>query len=644
MQLEKIVIYNSDGRLRTVNFRVDKLNIVSGTRRRGKSALLEIVDYCFGRREFTVPAGVIRDHVAWYGVRVIHGTQRTWLLRPAPTGGQQTTAGMMLVPGASQDPPSLAELATNADRKAAREHLSTELGIEAAEIPREGGEARLRGGLRVSVAQAILFCLQTQNEITSKTQLFHRQEEREVADDLRAAFPYFLGAVPPEVPQLRSELNRRRRELRQNLKRLEIARAAEAEADQRVQALVADAEAAGFALPEGPSPLARLERAEPTPDDADARSTTPAGALLARRETIAEERVEKERVLLNLRKLEDEASSFATQASEEGSRLHSLELLPKPDDVGQQTCPLCGTSDAGDHPSSDELRAALERLNAEIADATGFSPRVREEIERQEAELQALDDELKGVSSSLAELAQAGDQLAAQRDRRSAQAFVRGKISEYVRIAKTTEAETMSELEAKIAELETGIEDLEDQLDEDSERERVDVELDRIARKMTAYGRALEAEHVDEDSELRLNIQRLTTVIRTEKGPIWQRDTGSGTNHVGYHLAAHLGLHGHFLNRDLPVPSFLMLDQPTQAYYPETYAPGEIPDQEDLDPVLVREMFRVLYEAVDAIEGKPLQIIVCDHAKLHDQPWFMECLDEDNDWRGDKALIPADWL
>jgi hypothetical protein len=50
------------------------------------------------------------------------------------------------------------------------------------------------------VAQAVLLCLQGQNEITSKTRLFHRQEETHIEDDLRAALPYLLGAVDPQTP------------------------------------------------------------------------------------------------------------------------------------------------------------------------------------------------------------------------------------------------------------------------------------------------------------------------------------------------------------------------------------------------------------------------------------------------------------
>ncbi len=37
------------------------LNVVTGKSSTGKSALIEIFDYCFGSDEFTVPKGIITD-------------------------------------------------------------------------------------------------------------------------------------------------------------------------------------------------------------------------------------------------------------------------------------------------------------------------------------------------------------------------------------------------------------------------------------------------------------------------------------------------------------------------------------------------------------------------------------------------------
>ena len=81
-----------------------------------------------------------------------------------------------------------------------------------------------------------------------------------------------------------------------------------------------------------------------------------------------------------------------------------------------------------------------------------------------------------------------------------------------------------------------------------------------------------------------------------------------------------------------------MLDQPTQAWYPEDLPVGQVPDEADVDRTAVRRMFRLLYD-VAAEAG--IQIIVCDHAKLVEEDWFMESLRYD--WRGADGLLPASW-
>src|SRR4051812_47296691 len=83
---------------------------------------------------------------------------------------------------------------------------------------------------------------------------------------------------------------------------------------------------------------------------------------------------------------------------------------------------------------------------------------------------------------------------------------------------------------------------------------------------MTRWAERLNLEH--HRGEVRLDRRRLTVVADTEQGPVPLRRIGSGGNWVGYHIVAHLALHRYFVRQDRPVPHIRMLDQPTQAYYP----------------------------------------------------------------------------
>jgi hypothetical protein len=246
------------------------------------------------------------------------------------------------------------------------------------------------------------------------------------------------------------------------------------------------------------------------------------------------------------------------------------------------------------------------------------------------------------VDAALRRLAEDGNRIAALADAGHARAHLRGRISEYLNLLGPDEVDQAGALQAAVDAAARDVKELSSMLDDDLERERVDARLDDLSTYATGYARTLGVEHVDASSTLRLNLARMTAVARTPTGPKWLPTIGSGSNWVGYHLAIHLGLHRYLADNDRPVPRFLMIDQPTQAFYPEDTDPEAPPGAEDLDRVAVRTMFHTLSEAVTPDGAEPVQIIVCDHAKLRDEQWFMDAIRYD--WRGPDGLVPADWL
>ena len=114
---------------------------------------------------------------------------------------------------------------------------------------------------------------------------------------------------------------------------------------------------------------------------------------------------------------------------------------------------------------------------------------------------------------------------------------------------------------------------------------------------------------------------------------------GSGQNWVGYHLITYLALQTFFAEHDRPVPRFLMLDQPTQAFYSPDALPGARPDITDSDRQAVARMFALLRRVAE--ERSPqLQIIVMDHENP-DRPGLPAVVVEE--WRGGLKLVPDDW-
>ena len=107
LQIKEIVLYSATGDRRRLRFNANRVNIITGKSGTGKSAIVPILDYCLGRTTFTIPEGVIRDEVAWYGVllRVSEGTN-LFIAKPAPAPDANSQSGACLLVGAGIEPPN----------------------------------------------------------------------------------------------------------------------------------------------------------------------------------------------------------------------------------------------------------------------------------------------------------------------------------------------------------------------------------------------------------------------------------------------------------------------------------------------------------------------------------------------------------
>jgi DNA repair ATPase RecN len=68
LQIAKIILYSRKGNIRELEFKPGRLNVLTGASKTGKSAIVDIVDYCTGRSECNVADGIIRRYVGWYAI------------------------------------------------------------------------------------------------------------------------------------------------------------------------------------------------------------------------------------------------------------------------------------------------------------------------------------------------------------------------------------------------------------------------------------------------------------------------------------------------------------------------------------------------------------------------------------------------
>jgi hypothetical protein len=665
MQLLSLTLYDHHGRRRSVEFQPGRLNIVTGESQTGKSALLTIVEYCLGRDSIRVPVGPISDTVTWYGTLwQLDGEARAFAARPAPQPGRASTQLAMLEFGGHELQPLVPQrLEVNTDSGALREQLGRRIGIE--ENLAEPTPGSLRQPLEANLGHATLLCLQGQSEIANANQLFHRQGEPGIDQALRDTIPYFLGAVPRDQALKRARLRDARRNLQRSEAALRVAEEAAGTLDVQLLALLTEAQTVG--LIDATESIDRADRAEliatlraaqqaperAAPDLPDAEEQD-------RRRELERSRDELRAELLRL--LDERALLLDQQAGENGyldavtlqaGRLTSLGLLDPsgasedmseaPDNAADadqlqatDNCPACGQQMAEPTPTADQLRASLFRLNDQLADLSTARPRLRNALQQLDAVIGDIRDRLSSdeaaLDSLLAAAAVTTPGSSGSRD------FVRGRIDAVLSLVRTADDLELRRLRAARDGAAAAVAALEAELDDGEEREQLTSRLLAVSRDMTRYAEELELEH--RGPNVRLDLARLTVVTDIETGPAPLFRIGSAENHIGYHLVSHLALHRYFVRQNRPVPRFLMLDQPTQAYYPSEVTQRTGIAATDADREAVRRIFQLILQVVGEI-APGFQAIVCDHANLSED-WFQESIA--CNWRNGEALIPAEWL
>ena len=642
LQIRAISIYSHEGEVRDVEFRLNALNVVSGASKTGKSALLDIVDYCWGRKECNVAEGVIRMCVSWFAVHFDHRGEGILVARKNPGTAEKTSDQIYFARGVEERPNDSSVFYKNITRPELRSLFSSILGIsENIHVPKEGST---REPLKVSSGHAIIFCMQSQGEIANRDFLFHRQGDSFVRQDIRDSLPYFLGAVDENhfiSVQRLHDLKRNLRKLkRDNDDVLSI------EQDINAKALSLYQEAQRFGLiasdvepVESESVIARLQAVESQPMQAFAIDGPQAdiSELDDRRRNMLERLQNLREEISKVKRLNRSTEDFETEAREQEARLTSIGLISEIEDVNHNSCPLCESRLDIPVPTVDEIRGALSRLQTQLRTVHADKPRLQKRLSDLESEREELSEQLRFVQDEIAKRIQDNERLYQEPNQFVEQARVAGRIGYYLESRAMTEPE--SDLPRRIRLLNAQIEELQRIVDDAEAEDRLMNSLTLVGRDLAEFGRKLDLEHCD--YLVRIDHKRLTVVAETETGGIYLSQMGSGQNWVGYHVGAHLSLHKHFHRRQRPVPSFLLLDQPSQAHYPPDLDQdqfGRIDNLRSEDQNAVLQLFSLLNDFCADVD--PMQLIVIDHVELREK-WFEDAMVQR--WRDGDALVPDSW-
>ncbi|CCD97221.1 Plasmid-related protein [Bradyrhizobium sp. ORS 375] len=642
MKIKSIHIYSYDGRRRDLPFH-GGLNVITGRSSTGKSALSDIIEYCMGRSTFNVPEGIIRDRVAWFAVIYQFAGEQVLIAKPSPDAGRASCSTAMVRRGAKIEAPGVQELTVNDDDNGVERLLSQLLGIpeNTTDVPLDSS----RESYDANIKHTHYYLFQKQTIVANKDQLFYRQNEPFQPQSIRDTLPILLGVSSRERFELESRLRVTQRELRLISKLLDQARDAIDNSEDRAVGLLSEARAVGILPSESADQESVVERLRPAltwkptpvPEDDGQRVTGIENELVVLRER----RREVQRGIEAAQQYAKRADGYQTEAGEQRDRLTSIKALPVNKATGEWQWPFAEANLALKSSIAGILLAELESLDREMTAVVGERPALDTYLDEQRRDLQLIGDQIRNKEVELSGAIAASEVIAQMGNRNNAASRVVGRISLF--LENLVPNNELNRLQAEERRLKAKADDLERKIGADDSGARLASTLNNISMHMSGYIADLGGEF--SQFPARLDLHNLTVVIDRPNRPIYMNRTGGGENHLAYHLSALLALHRFATNNGEPMPRFLMIDQPTQVYFPSeavyAEAAGSIERTEmDADLEAVRRLFEVLLRFAEK-DAPGFQIIVTEHANLRDD-WFQSALVEPS-WTKPPALVPDDW-
>ena len=213
--LKEILIFNQQGEKRNVPF-LQGLNIITGNSKTGKSALIEIVDYCLCSSKSTIPQGVITDWSYLFAiVLAFKGENRDKFL---VLGRKKYTEGgnHKMYFSVETDEKKVEniqysyfeEIQEEIIKGGVQTEIEKHLGLNVSNMPND--ETTISASLRNIVS----FLFQHQNLIANKHAIFYRFEDYTKRKQVVDQFPIFAGWVNAEYYSLKTEIDEKNEELK----------------------------------------------------------------------------------------------------------------------------------------------------------------------------------------------------------------------------------------------------------------------------------------------------------------------------------------------------------------------------------------------------------------------------------------------
>jgi len=622
--IKQIAVFSNTGNKRFVPFK-DGLNVITGDSKTGKSALIEIIDYCLFSSRSSVPVGKITDFTELFVV--VYQVNEFYIVigRPAPKTGKMRSAYLKI----ETDYKRIEDIKYDYFNDISLKPIKNDVQIDFEELlglSLKNLESDYESFGKLSIRDTVSFLFQHQNLIANKHALFYRFDDLIKRKRVIQAFPVLLGVADSEYYQLVKLIKDTERKIAAEQKVLERIRQKRSNQIDNIRDQIQIYYAMlDLTLEEGLSlrELKKIGLNLPIPPKIltdQTKSFTKLAQLENEREVLYIEKNEIENAISSLLSNSDDSLDYAKHLRQTKAKQNYNTS------IDELACPLCENSVSHISENINKLNESKSKLIEELTKVNTFSKDSTQIIEKFRKDKKAITAKIKSISQNIEILTKENIDLEKIKGKRESIIHQKGVLE--TTIKHLLDSNDLAKFNSDLTSLKEQLKEYNKRILKynDIKQFKVKTELfikehmDRIASK-------LDFEKELKPIDFHFNIDDFSFYHKHKSDKIRLDEMGSGANWLACHLSLFLSfLHLSCSNSKSIIPSFLMIDQPSQVYFPRTAKKSELKDSEDVEKYdenikQVINIFNVLNEEIQLIHKntkvKP-QIIVLEHAKEDD--------------------------
>jgi len=611
--IRSIIIFNNKGEKRIVPLEKG-INIISGESNTGKSALVEIIDYCLCSSRCTVPKGKITDFAYLYVLPMYINDQTVIIAR------YNWNKGAKMIVAIEEKNYDLDNLDLTYFKKRepllpidAQNEIECNLGMSVSNLSVNNEDRKKKASLRNMVS----YMFQHQNLMASKFALFYRFSDYYKRKDVIEQFPVFAGMIGQEyysdvihLNHLKEQLRKKQKQQKANERGTNYIKENLGPVLKNYYALLGrDFDETSIKAQK----MIELSKKLPEFDDSQLFDENGITERYHQLNNELENLRNQERELLikinNLGGVEQKGNTFSDLLNE----LKQQQAVTE-EASSDYICPLCGRQCDDIKETDEKIKEASKWLEQELKLTKKYTYDFSEEVRKLEEERESIETKIKDVWKQIKVIESkfiTSKELVSKREKVN---YAKAQIKLFVELSEIGAFESADQ---DIFDLKGQIERLERKIKGFDVEAKIAEAQSFLSGNMNKLASTLNFE--DEYRPFNLNfslIDRSFDLYQSQSnGKIYLSEMGSGANWVSCHIALFLSFLHYFAAQDKsPMPLVMFFDQPSQVYFPQGSSNKGIPEQADI--AAVNKMYKTIFTEIKEIyrdTGIMPQIIIVDH-------------------------------